>query len=78
MKYQEDQEVSLALRLNMCTYVFPATQYARSIMYNENNVCTVGEQYPDDQLHLMVSVNPVDTFLFLEGSEVEKMSNSKR
>ncbi len=47
-------------------------------MYNENNVCRVGEQYPDDQLHLMVSVNPVDTLLFLEGSEVEKMSNSKR
>lgn len=47
-------------------------------MYNENNVCTVGEQYPDDLLHLMVSVNPVDTLLFLEGSEVEKMSNSKR
>lgn len=56
----------------MCTYVFPATQYARSIMSNENNVCKVGEQYPDDQLHLMESVNPVDTLLFLEGSEAEK------
>ncbi len=41
-------------------------------MYNENNVCTVGEKYPDDQLHLMESVNPVDTLLFLEGSEAEK------